>query len=187
MVSNMNRMRQKGMVMLVAVVLLLAVSLMIMAASNLTQNNLKVVKNMESRELVRYAAIAAIEEAISSNRFTTNPNNIFTVSCGVSNQKCFDADGDGDATTDGTDITVLVDPPNCVMISPLKNNELDPYGNPGEGTCHSGGTSEDYSLCADSVWEFRAVGTDEVTDAEAEVRQGVSITTTITNIATACP
>lgn len=184
---DMNGRRQRGMVMLIAVVLLLAVTLMIMAASNLTQNNLKVVKNMESRERVRYAALAAIEEAISSD-FTVDTGNLFQVSCGVANQKCYDADGDGDATTDGTDILVLIDPPpTCVMVSPLKNNELRPYLYPDEGTCHSGGTSDEPSLCADSVWEFRAVGTDAVTGAEVEVRQGVSITTTISKITTACP
>jgi len=182
---EMHKRRQRGMVMLVAVVLMLAVTLMIMAASNLTQNNLKVVKNMESREQVRYAAIAAIEEAISSNRFTSAPDNIYTVSCGVNNQKCYDADGDGVLRTDGTDITVLVDPPDCVMVSPLKNNELRPYQYPAEATCYL--PLAVFSLCADSVWEFRAVGTDAVTGAEVEVRQGVSITTTISKIDTACP
>lgn len=182
--SDMHIGRQQGMVMLIAVVMLLAVTLMIMAASNLVQNNLKVVQNTESREKTRYAAIAAIEEAISSNRFAGNPTNIFTVSCGVPNQRCYDADGDGDATV-VDDITVLVDPPSCVMVSPLKNSELRPYLYPAEATCFL--PLAVYSLCADSVWEFRAVATDVVTGAEVVVRQGVSIKTTITKIDTACP
>ena len=182
---GMNKRRQRGMVMLVAVVLMLAVTLMIMAASNLTQNNLKVVKNMESREQVRYATIAAIEEAISSNRFTASPDNIFTVSYGVNNQLSFDTDRDGVRRTDGTDIMVRVDPPECVMVSPLKNSELRPYQFPAEATCYL--PLAVFSLCADSVWEFRAEGTDAVTGAKVEVRQGVSITTTISKIDTACP
>jgi len=185
MKHHTHRQRQDGMVMLVAVVLLLAVTLMIMAASNMTQNNLKVVKNMESREQVRYATIAAIEEAISSDRFTGNPDNIFTESCGINNQKCYDTNGDGVLEPNGEDITVLVDPPECVMISPLKNNELRPYLYPQEATCYL--PLSVFSLCADSVWEFHAVGTDAVTGAEVEVRQGVSITTTISKIDTACP
>ena len=44
--------RQEGMVMLIAVIMLLAVTLMIMSASNLVQTDLKVVGNMESRLLV---------------------------------------------------------------------------------------------------------------------------------------
>jgi len=182
---EMNSRRQRGMVMLVAVVLLLAVTLMIMAASNMTQTNLKVVKNMESREQVRYAAIAAIEEAISSNRFTSDPDNIFKVSCGVNNQKCYDTNGDGSLSTDGTDILVKVDPPDCVMVSPLKNNELRPYQYPAEATCYL--PLSVFSLCADTVWEFRAEGTDAVTGAKVTVRQGVSITTTISKVDTACP
>lgn len=178
--QNLKIARQQGMVMLIAVVMLLAVTLMIMAAANIVQNNLKIVQNIESREQARYSAIAAIEEALSSARFTGTPGSIFSVSCNAPNQRCYDTNGDG---TD--DVTVLVDPPGCVMVSPLKNDELRPYQFPAEATCFV--ASGVYSLCADSVWEFRAVATDVVTGAEVEVRQGVSITTTIAKINTACP
>lgn len=172
--------RQEGMVMLIAVIMLLAVTLMIMTSSNLVQSNLKVVQNMESREQARHSAIAAIEEALSSDRFTGSPNNIFVESCEVDNQRCYDINGD---TID--DVTVLVDPPRCVMVSPLKNDELRPYLYPSEASCWS--ALDVYSLCADSVWEIRAVATDAVTGAEVVVRQGVSIKTTINKIDTACP
>jgi hypothetical protein len=172
--------QQKGMVMLIAVIMLLAVTLMVMVASNLVQTNLKVVRNMESREQARFSALAAIEEALSSDRFTSTPNNIYTVSCGVANQLCYDINGDGE-----DDITVLVTAPVCVMVSPTKNSELRPYQYPSEASCWLKDTV--YSMCADSVWDFQATATDLVTGAEVVVRQGVSIKTTINKIDTACP
>ena len=172
--------RQQGMVLLIALIMLLAITLMIVTASNLVQTNLKVVHNMESREQARYSALAAIEEALSSDRFTSSPDNMFTVSCEVPNQKCYDANGDGT-----TDVRVLVNAPSCVMVSPKKNSELRPYLYPAEATCYLPATV--YSMCADSVWEFQATATDAVTGAEVVVRQGVSIATTLNKIDTACP
>ncbi len=43
--------RQQGLVMVIALIMLLAVTLMVVAAANLVQANLKVVQNMEIREL----------------------------------------------------------------------------------------------------------------------------------------
>jgi len=172
--------RQQGMVLLIALIMLLAITLMIVTASNLVQTNLKVVHNMESREQARYAALSAIEEALSSDRFTSSPGNMFIVSCEDANQKCYDTNGDGE-----TDVRVLMSAPRCVMVSPTKNSELRPYQYPAEATCYM--PAAVYSQCAESVWELRAVATDLVTGAEVVARQGVSIKTTLNNIDTACP
>lgn len=172
--------RQKGVVLVISLIMLLAVTLMVVTASNIVQTNLKVVGNMESRDQVRFAAVSAIEEAISSSRFADNPSSIFTTSCGASNQLCFDSNSDG-----VTDITVAVSTPACVSVIPRKNVELDVYNFPDQATCFL--PPGVYSMCAESVWEFSAVATDVVTGAEVTVRQGVSILTTLNNIDTACP
>jgi hypothetical protein len=176
---------QQGMVMLTTMILLIAVTLMIVTASNLVQTNLKVVQNMESREQARYAAIAAIEEAVSDGDFIETPDDIFNVAstCGTQkNTKCYDTNGNG-----SFDVTVkFVDPPpRCVMKTPKKNSELRPYTNPAEAACFS--TGSPFSLCAESVWEFVAVATDEVTGAEVVVRQGVSIESTANDLSFFCP
>ena len=62
--------RQRGVALIVSLIMLLAITLVVVSASNLVQSNLKVVQNMESRDMVRFAAYAALEEAISSGRFT---------------------------------------------------------------------------------------------------------------------
>ncbi len=172
--------RQTGIVLVVSLILLIAVSLMVVTASNISQTNLKIIGNMESREQARFAAVAAIEEAISSSRFADNPSSIFQVSCNVANQLCYDSNGDGN-----TDITVQVSTPSCVSVIPRKNVELDVYNFPDQATCFL--PPGVYSMCAASVWEFSAVATDVVTGAEVTVRQGVSILTTLNNIDTACP
>lgn len=172
---------QQGLVMVVALIMLLAVTLMIVTASNLVQTNLKVVQNMESREQARFAAIAAIEEAMSSTRFTTAPGNVFAVSnCGVDNQRCYDINGNGEF-----DFQVRLEDPECVSVIPKKNSELNVFTSPKLATCFL--PKAVYSMCAASVWEFEATATDLITGAEVIVHQGVSILTTLNNIDTACP
>jgi hypothetical protein len=181
-----QRIQQRGMVMVIALIMLLAVTLMVVTSSNLVQANLKVVQNSEASEQARAAALAAIDEAISSQRFTTSPNAIFQNSCEVANQKCYDINGDG---TD--DILVQVLPPTCVAVQPRRNADLD-RNNMRQMSCYqgastTGGTPPVFSMCADSVWEFDATATDAVTGAQATVRQGVSILTALNNIETNCP
>ncbi|MFT6957214.1 MAG: hypothetical protein ACJAYC_002222 [Halieaceae bacterium] len=171
---------QRGIVMVVALIMLLAVSLIAVTASNLVQTDLKIVNNLESREQARFAAKAAIEEALSSSRFADNPDSIFSVNCVQDNRKCYDFNSDG-----VDDIAVQINTPECVSVIPRKNTELDVFNYPSQATCYL--PPGVYSMCAASVWEFQAVATDVVTGAEVTVRQGVSILTTINNIDTACP
>jgi len=172
--------RERGIVLVVSLILLIAVTLMIVTASNIVQTNLKVIGNMESREQARFAALAAIEEALSSSRFASNPTSMFETSCEVANQLCYDANGDGQ-----NDITVQVGTPECVSVIPRKNVELDVYNFADQATCFL--PPGVYSMCAASVWELEATATDVVTGAEVTVRQGVSILTTLNNIDSACP
>ncbi len=171
---------QQGFVMVIALIMLLAVTLMVVTASNLVQVNLKVVQNLENREQARSAALAAIEEAISSLRFTTSPDAMFLTGCDDPNRRCYDYNGDG---TD--DVGVQLSKPRCITVIPIKNSELNVFANPLEATCHLAATV--YSMCASSMWEFEAVATDLVTGAEVTVRQGVSVKTTLNKVDTACP
>lgn len=172
--------REQGFVMVIALIMLLAVTLMVVSSSNLVHANLKVVQNIESREQARFAALAAIEEAISSDRFTNSPDAMFIEPCEVNNQKCYDVNGDG-----SVDVRVMVEEPTCAIVTPTRNADLDVFGDRAQATCFQ--PPGVYSLCANSVWEFRATATDVVTGAEIAVRQGVSILTSINRIDTACP
>ena len=175
-----NQAKQGGFVLVIALIMLLAVTLLVVTGSNLAQSNLKVVQNLESRDMARSAALSAIEEAVSSARFTTSPEAIFSVSCEQDNQKCYDVNGDGI-----DDITVQVAPPRCVNVTPIPNSQLDVFNSPAQASCFL--PPAVYSMCANSVWEFTATATDDTTGAEVAVRQGVSVLTTLNAVDTACP
>ncbi|SEI48944.1 hypothetical protein SAMN04244572_00538 [Azotobacter beijerinckii] len=171
--------RQQGAVLLVALIMLLLLTLIAVSSFNLTQTNLQVVHNMESRSLANFAANAAIEEAISRSQFLSTPNSVFLVSCGQANRKCYDFNGDRT-----TDIVVVMDSPSCVIVLPIKNSELN-VSNDSDASCFIAGSEN--SMCVNSVWEIRATATDVVTGAQVIIRQGVAVRATSNNIATACP
>lgn len=171
--------KQQGAVLLVALIMLLLVTLMVVSGFNITQTNLKVVQNMESRNQAKFAANAAIEEAISSAQFLSSPGNIFTTSCEQSNRKCYDFNSDG-----VVDVAVQVETPTCVIVLPIKNSELN-VSDPMDASCFIQGSQN--SMCVNSVWEMRATARDVLTGAEVVVRQGIAVRATSNNIATACP
>ncbi|MBT8768995.1 hypothetical protein [Metapseudomonas boanensis] len=172
------RKQERGVVLLVALIMLLLVTLLAISGFNLTQTNLKVIHNMESRNLSKHAANAAIEEAISSAQFIKTPGSVFLTSCEESNRKCYDFNGDK-----AVDIAVKLDTPSCVIVIPIKNSELN-LDNAKDASCFIPGEN---SMCVNSVWELLATATDLVTGAEVTVRQGIAIRATSNNIATACP
>ncbi len=174
---------EQGVVLVVALIMLLAVTLIVVSASNLVQTNLRVVSNLESRQMARAAALAAIEEAISSPRFVTSPMAMFSrTPCddNAVNQMCYDLDGDGEF-----DVVVQMQEPTCVSVRPRENASLDVFGDAAQASCFL--PPAVYSMCADSIWDFQATATDAVTGAEVVLRQGISVLTTLNNIDTVCP
>lgn len=168
---------QKGVVLVVALIMLLLVTLMAVSGFNLTQTNLQVVHNMESRELAMHAASSAVEEAISSTLFLSSPNAMFTQACGEANSKCYDVNGDG-----VDDVTVAVAAPSCVIVLPIKNNELVL---PGDAGCFTQGAQN--SLCVNAVFELTATATDVLTGAQAVMTQGVAVRASSNKVTSICP
>jgi len=177
---NQWQRNQSGAVLLVTLIMLILIGMIVVSGFNLTQINLKSVQNVENRNQVMSAATAAVEEVISSNRFADTPNAVFAVGCGTANAKCYDANGDGT-----NDVTVSVAAPSCIVVMPIKNSELNVLGKPSDASCYI--PEVEYSMCANSVWQIEATATDVVTGAEAVLRQGVSIRTTLNKIDSACP
>ncbi|MCQ4347666.1 hypothetical protein NGA35_09645 [Pseudomonas stutzeri] len=171
--------RQRGVVLLVGLVMLLMVTLMAISGFNMVKVNQQVTGNMESRAQALVAANAAIEEAISATLFFRQPGNIFVTSCGAPNTRCYDFNADGTA-----DVTVTVNNPQCVVVTPIMNSTLD-ITNSNDVGCIIEGSAE--SLCVDSVWDLEATAVDNVTGARATVRQGVSVRVSLNNIVSACP
>ena len=187
---------QRGVVLLVSLVMLLLVSLMVLSGFNLTQTNLKVVHNLESREQAREAASAALEEAISSNLFlSTKGETLFSASCEQANRKCYDLNGDG-ASDVNVDVAL-----SCTITKQLTNGDVqerakgsaaqEDTDSPFDewvsspwitGGCiekaETGGVIEadlnSMSRCSDVVWDFVATATDQQTGAVMTVRQGLA-------------
>jgi Tfp pilus assembly protein PilX len=173
--NSLSFKRQRGVVLVVALMMLLLVTLMVVSGFNLTQTNLKVVQNMESRQQAVQAASTALEEAISSAKIVSSPAALFTVNCGQGNSKCYDVNGDG-----ANDITVAVDLPRCVIVTPIKNNDLVM---PRDSSCFTSGVN---SLCVNAVFELRATATDNLTGAQAVVTQGVGMRSSVNKVGSIC-
>ena len=185
---------QRGVVMVIALIMLLAVTLMVVSVSNLVQANLKVVQNGESREMARQAALAAVEEASSSLRFTTSTEllfNVDSVSCTNVNRGTVVGECHTDYNGDGVDdVIVEVQKPTCVAVTPRRNSDLDVFNSLQQASCYMPGDSTNrlaYSMCGDAVWEFRATAMDVVTGASVFIRQGIAVLTALNNVDTNCP
>jgi hypothetical protein len=96
-------------------------------------------------------------------------------------QKSYDVTGD-----EAADITVTVEAPvKCVQGYPIESSRLD-LTKQEDVACTIGvgetnqtlgveGASTGYSYCAETVWEVRATATDPVTNAKADITQGVAV------------
>ena len=135
--------RQRGIVLMVALIMLLLVSLMVISGFNLSQTNLQVVHNLESRALAKQAAIRALEEAMSSNLFLTGT--VFPVACEQANRVCYDLNGDG-----ANDIAVQVTL-SCTIAKTLTNAEV---------------------LTRSAAYSAAEAGDDDTGDAEADGEGG---------------
>jgi len=183
--------RQRGFVLVVALVMLVMLILLALSSFNMVKGDLQIVSNMQQRNEAVAAATQALEEVISSTRFITTPNDALANPCnGAANTRCVDVNGDGKP-----DVTVKLAPaPHCVKAQAIKNSALDVTkaddigcslgGNQAFGV--AGAVTGD-SLCDDSVWEAHAVATDNVTEAKAEATLGISVRVAKDDVASSCP
>ena len=194
--------KQRGAVLLVALIMLVLLTLFAVSALNTSTTNLKMTGNMQARSEATTAAQDAIETVLSTTLFSTNPTNAVVNPCGAANTLCLDKDGKH--TSDPASayyVTTLVKTntadtkatPNCVSVKPLKLDGLD-LANPDDLTCAAGqqqqfgvkGAVTGDSLCAESVWEITARTTSTATGATATVTQGVGIRISTDDMATSC-
>jgi Tfp pilus assembly protein PilX len=183
--------RQRGMTLLVGLVMLVLLMLMAVSAFNLSRTNTAVTGNMQNKMEAINAAMQATEQTISSTQFIDTPNNAVPGSCGV-NRVCVDVNGDGNS-----DVVVTLDPPCIKKIQVIKNANLD-MTNPDDAACALGvsqslgvaGSATGNSLCANSVWEITANASDSVTQARSTVVTGVAVRVAADNAldtSKACP
>ena len=151
--------------------MLLMVTLIGSVSSNLVQTNLKVVQNIEARAAARNAARSALQEAIVYGHLLDGVP--FVTGCGSQAVKCFDLTGDGIVD----DIKVEISAAKLLTARVVKNSELKKsdsgFPTTEDEDCYDNDSA--FSKCADTVWEVSAVATDNVTNAQLTVAQGLSL------------
>lgn len=164
--------RQRGVTLVVGLIMLVLITLMVTTAFMMSTTNLKAVGNMQFRDEAIAAANVAVERVVSAD---------FTLAPAASSHNV-DLDDDG-----STDYTVDVDAPVCIKaIGILKLSESDPDSvNCTIGSL--GGTP----VCYETVWEITATVRSSgyaaaLTGAQATVRQGISKRMNVTNLKKLC-
>lgn len=168
--------RQRGVSLLIALILLAAITFLSLSAFNSSTTNLRAVGNTEARQEARAAAQAAIDLTISNTLFTTDP--VAVAAAPV------DIDIDGDGLVDYQ--PVLQPPPACTRVVALRMNDLDPAvpadlacmgsGNQRHGIESDGAVIEaGKSLCANSEWLIRAQTSDPRTGVQVALNQGIGV------------
>ena len=152
---------QRGVTLIVGLIMLVMITLLVAGAFTLSSSNLKSVGNMQVREEAVAAANLAVEQVISSP-FTDAP---------VDQEINVDIDKNG-----STDYTVTVLAPRCIKalsaIAP-KKCQIDPLL-----LCTSGWNTE---------WDIDAQVTDAASGGAVRVRQGVRVLLSDTEKNLVCP
>ena len=181
--------RQSGMTMVICLIFLVLMTLFALTTFKAGSSSLLIVGNMQQRNQTLAAANSATEGAISSTRFFQSPAATVLDTCTGPNTQCYDVNGDGNP-----DVNVALSPaPHCLRAKTIKNATLD-LSNADDAGCSQGvtqnfgaGASNGDSLCANSLWEVRAVASDATTQAKATVTQGVSLRVSTDSITASCP
>ena len=191
---------QRGVTLVVGMIMLVLITLVVLASFQLGRNNLEIVGNAQRRNDALTAAQQTIEAAVNSPLLTSSPGSIFPTPCSgwPDNTLCYDVNADGT-----NDVVVQITPtPTCVkaQVIPLTSLSLT---DPNDQACRTqqpqscfgqGGACND-SSCANSVWDIRAVAQDLAPNgtsvasqgSSAVVNQGIAKRVATNENATSCP
>lgn len=184
--------QERGMTLLMALIMLVVLTLLALSSFNLTQANMQVVTNMQQRDAVTFSARGVLDEVMSSAAFHANVGQTLVPQPGCNkgvDSRCIDTNGDG--TSDVT-AKVIVQP-KCVKVKIVKNSDLN-LDEEQEQKCstQSGqfgvdGANRGDSMCADSVWEVQVQAEDDISKAKMTVTQGIGVRVPVDTIQTKCP
>ena len=166
------RNRQRGVTLIVGLIMLILITLMVTTAFTLNTSNLKSVGNMQYRNEAVAAANKAVEQVVG-NSFPLG-----FIGVPPATTITFDINNDG---TD--DYRVAVSQPVCVEASVVA-------GTTGAGAC-SGVRGGSLAGCAspnfNTLWDIQAAVNDAATGSSVVVRQGVRMEISETQRNAVCP
>ena len=190
--------RQRGVTLLVSMIMLLLITMLALTSFRLGSGNLKIVGNMQQRNQALTAAQNALEQVVSNPLFTASPTTALPAlspfdlpapCAATANTTCVDVNGDG-----ATDVTVRVgsvtaagvfqSTPCVQQVKPVMNASLD-LSRADDASCAVGvgqtfgvaGANSGNSMCTEMLWEVDAEATDAQAGATASVTAGVRVRT----------
>lgn len=162
-----SRRGQRGMTLVVGLIMLVLITLVVTSAFTLSNTNLKAVGNMQFRDEAVAAANVAVERLMSTD-FTLAP---------TATDWSIDIDNDGNV-----DYIVDIAVPVCVRAMGITNL---PATDPDASQCAVGAGAP--PLCYDTVWDLTATVRQAeatlLTGARATIRQGASKRVNVTGAA----
>lgn len=164
MTQPASRHAQRGVTLVIGLIMLVLITLIVTTAFGLSTTNLRSVGNMQVRDEAIAAGNIAIEQEVSS-AFTNNvPALIPARLVDIDNNGTYGVTYDGD--NDGTyEYSVRIEPPACIRAS--------------RATTEAASSEEVEDLSSSSswntVWDFNAQVTDAKSGAAVRVRQGIRV------------
>ncbi len=188
---------QRGSTLVVSLIMLTLLTILAMATLNIGRGSLQAGANAQARAVTQAATQQVINQVISNRTFAESPTGVLDNSnCppamnAPANSRCVDVNGDGK-----TVVLVRLSPaPRCIQMRPIPTSELNLLDTEDLG-CTQGmnnqssgivGAGAMASLCARTLWEITAVGSDPVTGAQSTLVQGVSMRVSSDSATTFCP
>ena len=158
----------RGATLLVGLIMRVLLTLLAVSAFNVTNVNLRIVGNVQSRQQALEATGVAINQKISTAAFVGAPvGTTYTVAADINQDRTVDYN-----------VTVT---PACYALAPIKNAELSSSAE--DFKCYTDGT---FSLCSNSYWDIEAQATDPVTGAGVTAHQGIATRVTTDSTPPAC-
>lgn len=190
------RRQQKGITLIVSLVMLVLLTIMALSSLNIGTSTLQLADNAQHSAQVANVAQGVIEQIISTPAFVDAPTAVLnntvcpTSLAAPANSTCVDLYGDGK-----TVVLVRLNPaPTCVQTRVVPTSELDLSTSEGLG-CSLGelqnfgvvGATSAGSLCTDTTWAIEADALESVSRARAQLTQGVAMRVSTDAASTACP
>lgn len=170
--------RQRGIVLILSLIMLVVLTLLAVSAIRLSTVNLRTVANAQSRSEAMSAAQRTIDCVLSGN-FADNVASVTGVVTGPCAHPASDPLVEG-----GKNYTVVIDPLCLVRSTPVLNSALPPPDVTGkscvagashypECTCSTGAGAN--SQCSDTIWQLQATSTSGWFGANVAITQGTGI------------
>lgn len=165
--------RERGMTLVIALVMLVVLTLLVVSAVRFSNINLRISGNVQAETEAVSAAQLAVEQTVKTMVSSTNISAIA-------------ANPNLSVATGGQTYTVNVKKPTCVFNKPVNNTDLDPTkaadqvcfeaGDQEKLVTASGGLTTVPTACKDQQWDVSAsVNDSQVSGAAATVLQGVAV------------